>query len=228
MIRYQNYIFDLYGTLIDILTDEEDPAFWETVAQIYACYGCGYDGVTLMRTYRRMVRVAEEELRRATGVLYPEICLENVFWELLLQGRAGKEAEVLPDRETFLYGIANTFRVLSRKRLTLLPGTIETLDTLRKRGAGIYLLSNAQQIFTVPEMEQMGILSYFDEIYISSAHGMRKPQKEFLENLLEEQGLDRSTCLMVGNDPETDLAIAKACGVDGCLIRPGESIAKVL
>ena len=30
-LKYENYIFDLYGTLIDIRTDENKPEFWEKI-----------------------------------------------------------------------------------------------------------------------------------------------------------------------------------------------------
>lgn len=36
---YKNYIFDFYGTLVDILTDEKDPALWDKLAQLYQAYG---------------------------------------------------------------------------------------------------------------------------------------------------------------------------------------------
>ena len=32
-----NYIFDLYGTLVDIHTDESDTAIWEKLAMFYGC-----------------------------------------------------------------------------------------------------------------------------------------------------------------------------------------------
>ena len=31
-LTYDNYIFDLYGTLVDIHTDESDTAIWEKLA----------------------------------------------------------------------------------------------------------------------------------------------------------------------------------------------------
>lgn len=31
-MKYQNYIFDLYGTLVDIRTDEESSMLWEWMA----------------------------------------------------------------------------------------------------------------------------------------------------------------------------------------------------
>ena len=34
-LDYENYVFDLYGTLVDIHTDEEAPAVWERLAYFY-------------------------------------------------------------------------------------------------------------------------------------------------------------------------------------------------
>ena len=41
-LPYRNYIFDLYGTLVDIHTDEEDPAAWAALARFYSYYGARY------------------------------------------------------------------------------------------------------------------------------------------------------------------------------------------
>ena len=37
---YNNYIFDLYGTLIDINTDEWNDDLWKKIAILYAYKGC--------------------------------------------------------------------------------------------------------------------------------------------------------------------------------------------
>ncbi len=34
---YRNCIFDLYGTLVDIHTDEVKPELWEKLALFYGC-----------------------------------------------------------------------------------------------------------------------------------------------------------------------------------------------
>ena len=47
MKRYSNYIFDLYGTLVDIWTDEESPVLWEQMASLYSCYGADYTAEAL-------------------------------------------------------------------------------------------------------------------------------------------------------------------------------------
>ena len=39
---YDNYIFDLYGTLADIRTDEEKPYVWEKMGELYGSMGAAY------------------------------------------------------------------------------------------------------------------------------------------------------------------------------------------
>ena len=41
---FKNYIFDFYGTLVDIETDEDSSVLWDTMAQIYQSYGASYTG----------------------------------------------------------------------------------------------------------------------------------------------------------------------------------------
>ena len=41
-MRYKNYIFDLYGTLVDINTDEWSAQLWKKMAILYGYYGAAY------------------------------------------------------------------------------------------------------------------------------------------------------------------------------------------
>ena len=44
---YKNYIFDLYGTLIDINTNEWKKSLWKNMAMIYSMSGASYTGKEL-------------------------------------------------------------------------------------------------------------------------------------------------------------------------------------
>ena len=57
---YDNIIFDLYGTLIDIHTDEEDIAVWKHMCEFYAEHGVKYNPAGLRSKYKRQVRRAEQ------------------------------------------------------------------------------------------------------------------------------------------------------------------------
>ena len=231
--RYADYIFDLYGTLVDIRTDEHSPALWRRMAELYARFGADYTPAGLCESYRRLCAEETRLLREKTNCLYPEIELTRVFRRLYDEAPRRHEASFAPvqgERESWTAMIASAFRSFSMKKLRLYPGVLRTLDTLRERGCGLYLLSNAQRCFTVPELELLGLAGRFDAVYLSSDFGAAKPEAAFLEVLLREQKLDRRECLMVGNDPETDLGVAAACGVDGLLFdsyalaRPGDRV----
>lgn len=66
---YETCIFDLYGTLVDIRTDEEKPGLWEKLALFYAYYGAQYKPDELRNSYRRLtgeMTAGQEALRRDT------------------------------------------------------------------------------------------------------------------------------------------------------------------
>ncbi len=221
MKRYPNYIFDLYGTLADIRTDEASPALWKQLAGLYARFGADYSPAALRERYLSLCAEETELLRAVRPSAWPEIELTRVFRRLLTEAPRRHDAALAPGEEEltrWVEAIASAFRSASMRRLRLYPGVLRTLRALRGRGCGLYLLSNAQRVFTVPELELLGLADAFDAVYISSDFGAAKPEPAFLEALLTEQGLDRRDCLMVGNDPQTDLAVAAACGVDGLLL----------
>lgn len=39
---YKNYVFDLYGTLVDINTNENNINLWKKMQEFYAFYGAVY------------------------------------------------------------------------------------------------------------------------------------------------------------------------------------------
>ena len=212
----KNYIFDLYGTLIDIVTDENIPELWKAIADYYACYGADYDSVDLQMRYVEMVHEEERILTERTGYGFPEIDLARVFARLLIEAEhhhsvrtpvAVTSVDELVHSQ-WIADLSNMFRVLSRERMEVYPGVIETLEALRENGKRIYLLSNAQALFTIPEIEQCGLMKYFDGVYLSSEKEMKKPQRSFMELLLEENGLEAKDCIMIGNDFQADVGSA--------------------
>lgn len=222
MKSYQNYIFDLYGTLVDIWTDENDPHLWEQMASLYSCCGADYSAEALKVAYHRIAVDEQEKLGAATGCHYPEIKLENVFLRLYQEApvrhKAGLTFRGRKEQALWLSMIANSFRCLSTRRFRLYPRVKDVLTAIRAQGHPLYLLSNAQRCFTMPELEKLGIVDYFDAIYLSSDYGMAKPEAAFMETMLREQNLRAEDCVMIGNDWRSDMAVAAKCGVDGIFL----------
>lgn len=216
MKQYCNYIFDLYGTLVDIRTDETDRKLWDHMSLFYGYYGAHYSAEELRQTYLALVQGKEKELKQEYALqyaheAYPEISIEEVFSELyVMKG-------VEPDRALTIH-TGQIFRAYSTKRIRLYKYAKELLVTLREAGRGVYLLSNAQRIFTEYELFYLGIHDLFDGILISSNHGCKKPDERFFRILLEQYGLSPEESLMIGNDMETDIAGARRVGIDSFYI----------
>ena len=209
---YRNIIFDLYGTLIDIRTDEFSLDFWRKAVQVYAMGGASFTPGELRSSYARYVKRAlrRERLRHPT-CKHVDIDLLQVFRRLYAD--KGISADI-----TLLRKTARRFRQDSTTFIRLYDGVTELLEGLKNAGKRIYLLSNAQESFTIPEMDELGILPYFDGIMISSEERLCKPQRQFFEKLIERYSLDTKECLMVGNDKNSDMLGAKSVGIDGLYI----------
>ena len=205
-MKYTDLVFDLYGTLVDIHT-EEDALVWEKTALYFGFYGAHYTGEELKTAFQAAMRRREAQAGQSYEC-FPDIPFEQVMAELFRAKGIEENADAL--------GInpAQLLRISSIEYVKLYPDVLEALAKLREKGCRLWLLSNAQRIFTAYELRHLGLGAQLDGIYISSDYGCRKPDVRFYQALLTEQKLDVKKCLMIGNDRETDIAGAKAAGMD--------------
>lgn len=237
MRTFSNYVFDLYGTLVDVHTDENKPALWQFMAGLYSAWGCLLSPDDLRDAFWRTDADECAAARRASPGGNPEIRIDRVFLRLLLESPSRPSSTPLAGRpaghwrrryarnpeavlralepDGWTVAAANAFRVLSRDRLAPYPDTIPTLRELLRRGKRIYLLTNAQAVFTRPEIERTGLAEFFPAPRFSSEAGMMKPQREFLETLLRDENLDPADTAYVGNEFSTDMALALRCRATG-------------
>ena len=209
MKSYDVFIFDLYGTLIDIHTDESKTSFWKDVQKVFSSYGAKYRWDELRDSY--FEKVSELEAERYQEGHRIEIDLSEVFRSLL------KDKGVDGD-DRMIEMVAGSFRKHSTSHIRLYAGTKELLKGLQDMGKKVCLLSNAQELFTLREMKDLGIYDLFDDIFISSGCGYKKPDPVFMEMLMRKHGLDAKKCLMIGNDLHDDVSVAAAVGMDSYYI----------
>ena len=63
------------------------------------------------------------------------------------------------------------------------------------------------------------IILYFDDLFISSDKGCKKPAIEFYQMLIDKHNLDIKESIMIGNDSTTDIKGATALGMDALYIK---------
>ena len=57
---------------------------------------------------------------------------------------------------------------------------------------------------------------------ISSDRMMKKPEAAFMNSLVSKFGLDKSKCVMIGNEIGSDIKIAKDIGMHSILVKDGD------
>lgn len=200
---YKNILFDLYGTLVDIRTNEEKIEVFEKLSLFYGYYGAIYSPIELQKTYKEITKIENTYSHES----YPELQIEYVFLELF------ERKNIKADLSLAIHA-GQFFRALTTEYLKLYDGARELLEKLKKENRNIYLLSNAQRIFTEYEMKYLGIHDYFDKIYISSDYKCKKPDLNFFKEPFNDLNLLKEETIMIGNDHICDIEGAKNYGLD--------------
>ena len=204
-MKYTDLVFDLYGTLVDIHTEEDDRV-WEKTAFYFGFYGASYTGPELKAAFQSAMRVREAKAGQSYEC-FPDLPFEETMADLF------RAKGVTENADTLGINAAQLFRISSLDYIKLYPHALEALAKLRKAGYRLWLLSNAQAIFTAYELRLLGLGDQLDGIYLSSNYKCRKPDLRFYQALIDERHLDVSKTMMIGNDRQTDIAGAKAAGM---------------
>lgn len=204
---YKNYIFDVYGTLVDIHTNEYEPSTWSKLAETLRFYGVDYTPDELRETY-----FSSCDLQMTAGkarFAHPEIDVTEVFRHIF--ENKGKKATI-----SLATHLAQEFRAFSTEYLRLFDGVTEALVKLKRAKKKLYILSNAQKCFTKQELAKLGILRLFDGVIYSSDWKCAKPDAELFGALIDKYKLVRKECVYIGNDAYYDVEGARNAKID-CL-----------
>ncbi len=198
---FDNYIFDLYGTLIDIRTDEHADDTWKKWAEWLDARGILHPSPEAMRKeFFDMDREARENAKAEGRVDFPEIDVIPVY-SAMFTGYGNDPSRLTP---AFLDEAGYAFRTASREYMRLFLGVPEFLKKIKASGRHAYILSNAQRCYTWPEICAFDLQNMTDDVLISSDFGCMKPDIAFFNAMTEKHGLDRSRTVMIGDSREND------------------------
>lgn len=201
-------IFDLYGTLVDIWTDESDPEVYRTLCHFLRYYDINFAPEDFAAHYQEFA--AAQFLERPGP--FGEIDVFLVFEEILSEG-LGKS----PERALVVW-LARLFRSLSTRRLGLFPDTLEALEQLAE-SFSLGLVSDAQWVFSEPEIRFLGLERFFDTVVLSSRYYISKPAPQIYSHALKAMKLGPAQALYVGNDLFKDVPGPQAIGMPVILIQ---------
>ncbi len=200
-------IFDLYGTLIDVETDEEMEEIYRTISHFLT-----YWGVDMHRWEVKTLYFEIMKRRRAQSTeKHSEIDVEGI-WADFLTDKKARYLERDGELKTFAKQLAILFRAISRKRLQPYENVHQTLDALRV-SYPLAMVSDAQPCFALEEIRAVGLHGYFNPIIISGTYGYRKPDSRLFQKALGELGVAPHEAIFVGNDMFRDIHGASTFGM---------------
>jgi putative hydrolase of the HAD superfamily len=101
----------------------------------------------------------------------------------------------------------------------LLPQAKEVLDYLHPRYP-LTVVTNGFDEIQYTKMTSAGIEHYFAHVVTSQRAGNKKPSPQIFEFALRQSGHDAANTVMIGDNLQTDIAGARAAGIDSIYFNP--------
>lgn len=150
---------------------------------------------------------------------------ENIDWIIgpPLKASLAKILQVEPNdvlAEQALMGYRERFAVTGLYENKVYPTVAETLQTLKLQGYQLFLATAKPTIYARQILEHFELEQYFTGIYGSELNGDQTHKDELIAYILEQEQLQASQCLMVG-DREYDVLGARHNGIEAVAVEYG-------
>ena len=150
----------------------------------------------------------------------------EVTKECLHLQRFLKPIEGLPvsdnSRKELAHEIGAEFLRLTNKYFCLLPDAEKVVKYLAAKYP-LTIISNGFKEVQYYKFEHSGLAPYFTHTLISEEVGINKPQPGIFKIALERNRITADEAIMIGDSYTSDIAGAKAAGIDQIWIHQGET-----
>lgn len=136
----------------------------------------------------------------------------EVVHEALLR-YAGDTYFQSPEKDTAAMEFADRYTELQDRMIQVLPGSREALDTMKKKGIRLAVITNGIAKKQREKLERFHLTEYFEEIFIDTEIGYSKPDARIFEYALNKMQLTASDVWMIGDNIRWDVAGPQAIGI---------------
>ena len=199
---YKHLFFDLDHTLWDHQSNAD-----ETLADLYQDYQLFKFGAFSERSF-------QDTFHKVNHALWHDYHQGKVDQHFIRNERFKKVLSTLgvTDFEEYLEIGAAYLHRCPRKGY-LMPYTLETLQYLDSRYSMTIITNGFEEVQDV-KLANSGISKYFDLVITSEKAGWLKPHKGIFDYALSQVKVDRTECVMIGDNPDTDISGARDAGID--------------
>lgn len=124
----------------------------------------------------------------------------------------------VPGDDAGLDAVFDDYLRAYREAWRLFPEGLALLHELRDLGHCLGLLTNGTETQQLDKLARTGLADAFDVVCISERIGFQKPDVRAFHALATQLDVDPADCLFVGDDPERDVAGARAAGMRAVLV----------
>lgn len=127
--------------------------------------------------------------------------------------------------ESLAADIAKDFAERRWERMTLFPGVTAALETLRRRGLPLALVTNGDTTHQRRKIAQHDLERFFDVVVIEGEMGVGKPDEIVYRYALSKLRIKAEDAWMVGDNLEWDVAAPQRLGLRGVWVDgPGQGL----
>ncbi|GMQ34673.1 YjjG family noncanonical pyrimidine nucleotidase [Algoriphagus taiwanensis] len=210
---YQHLFFDLDHTLWDY-----DRNVTESLTELYQIYGLQDLGIPTFEKFFEAFHAVNFQLWDWYNV--GKIDKHNLRKERFprIFNHAGGRADAIPQEfeEDFMHRTSSKPHVF--------PYSKEILTYLREKYQ-IHVITNGFNESQAKKMKSSGLDIYFDLVVTSETTGHKKPDPRIFHYALEKLSTQPEFCLMIGDNPNSDILGAQRAEIDQVFFNPdGKSI----
>lgn len=121
-----------------------------------------------------------------------------------------------------LQELYDSFNLDFGKYVVLLPGAVETLRELKRRGYILGAVTNGVSSLQNIKLDTAGIRELFDVVVVSGDIGIYKPDRRIFDEACRRAGVKNEEALFVGDHPVNDIDGALGAGMPAIRMNYGD------
>lgn len=208
MKKYKHLFFDLDHTLWDY-----DRNVSESLSELYEVYSLVEMGIPSFEKFFESFHAVNFQLWDWYNV--GKIDKDNLRKERFprIFSHAGGIAEAIPS------GFEEDFMNRTSSKPHVFPYSKEILEYLRDKYR-IHVITNGFNESQAKKMKSSGLDGYFELVVTSETTGHKKPDPRIFHYALETLQTSSDDCLMIGDNPDSDILGAQRAEIDQVFFNP--------
>ena len=208
MASYRHILFDLDHTLWDFERNT-----METLNELYHFYDLGrfkkFNNQDFANKFKKVNTLLWDLYDRSE---IDRSYIRAYRFEMILT-ELGLDEKDIPD------DISDVYLKICPTKGKVIPDTFEVLDYLKGRYQ-MHIITNGFDDIQDTKLNSSNLRGYFDKVFTAEGVGFKKPSKEMFEKAVEWIGTDKRSCVMVGDNIETDIKGAINASLDIIFFNP--------